>query len=194
MKPRQRSPAALLATIVCTGLLWPGLIAAETFKIDPDHSFFMFRATRFSVANVYGRFNEFKGTLEIEGDDFESGSIEIEIRTRSVDTGNSERDDHLRGPDFLNSKQIPVMTFKSDSIRFISNSRFSAAGKMTLLGVTKPVEAEVDLVGLTQSQGTKMIGFDGAFTIKRSDFGMSFMVGPLSDEIEIHFAIQALSR
>ena len=182
-----------MATVLLAALVWPSLAVAEKYRIDEAHSFFMFRATRFGVANVYGRFNQFSGTLNLVDTNFEEASVEIEVRTRSVDTGNSQRDDHLRSPDFLNARQFPVFTFKSDSVRVLSQSRLELSGQFTLLGVTKPVTVQLDVVGLSENRGTRMIGFDGSFTIKRSDFGMNFMVGPLSDEIVIHLAVQALS-
>lgn len=184
----------ILSLLVVLAL--PTAASAEEFELDKAHSFFMFGAVRMGVANVYGRFNDYSGTLNLDGDDFESASIEIEIKTESVDTGIERRDAHLRSPDFLNSKQIPTMAFRSTSIKKVSESSFEVVGDLTLHGVTKAVAAAVDLVGRGKDPrgGASLIGFDATFSIQRSDFGMNFMPGFISDEIQIHMAIQAVSR
>lgn len=181
--------AALLAAL-------PVPAGADTYEIDANHSFFMFRALRMGVVYVYGRFNEFAGTIEMDGEDITSGSITLEVQTSSVDTGVTRRDDHLRSPDFLNAAQLPVMRFESKSVAKTGESTYEISGDLTLHGVTREVTATVEHVGTGQAPGTgkTMIGFDGGFTFQRSDFGMSYMQGPISDAIDVRLAIQAIAR
>jgi polyisoprenoid-binding protein YceI len=176
--------------------LGPAVAAADTYDIDAVHSAVMFRAKRMGIVYVYGRFNEFAGTLEMTGDDPTNGKLVLDVKTTSVDTGNQRRDDHLRSPDFLNAVQLPLMKFESTGVRAISDGVWEVTGNLTLHGVTKPVTASVEKVGsgTDPRAGKSLVGFEGKFTLKRSDFDIKFMVGPISDEIDVHIALQAVGR
>jgi polyisoprenoid-binding protein YceI len=184
---------ALVASIL---ILCPALLQAETYDVDPVHSAVMFRAKRMGVVYVYGRFNEFAGTLEMNGEDVTSGKLVLEVKTTSIDTGNQRRDDHLRSPDFLNTAQLPVMKFESTGVRAAGEGKLEVTGNLTLHGITKPVTAMVEKVGSGKDPraGKTLVGFDGTFTLKRSDFDVKYMVGPLSDDIDVHIALQAVAR
>ena len=95
----------------------PATAGADTYDIDAVHSSVMFRAKRMDMVYVYGRFNEFAGTLDMTGEDVATGKLMLEVKTTSVDTGNQRRDDHLRSPDFLNAAQLPVMKFESTGVQ-----------------------------------------------------------------------------
>ena len=185
------SNIALLMLVLC-----PSLAGAETYDVDAVHSAVMFRAKRMGVVYVYGRFNEFSGTLELDGEGIASGKIELEVKTASVDTGNQRRDDHLRSPDFLNAVQLPVMKLDSAGVRAVDEGTYEVNGELTLHGVTRPVVATVEHVGTGKDPGSgkTLHGFEARFTLKRSEFGMAFMVGPVSDEIDVHVALHAVSR
>ena len=183
---------AFLATLAVSSTA----LRAETYKIDTAHSFFMFQSLRMGVANIYGRFNDFEGTLTLDGEDYESASIELTIRTESVDTGVERRDAHLRSPDFLNSSEVPTMTFSSTGIEKMSDSKFAVTGDLSLHGVTKEVTAEVDLVGKGKDprRGSTLLGFDGTMQLKRQDFDMNFGPEFIGAEVNIRFALQVVSQ
>jgi polyisoprenoid-binding protein YceI len=147
------------------------------------------------VVYVYGRFNEFAGTLEMTGEDVTTGKLALEVKTASIDTGNQRRDDHLRNPDFFNAAQLPVMKFESTGVR-AAGSGFEVTGNLTMHGVTKPVTATVEKVGSGKDPraGKTLHGFEAKLTLKRSDFDMKYMVGPLSDEIDVQIALQVVGR
>ena len=191
-----RSKPVFLGIVALLALGLPAVGTAETFDVDTAHSFFMFRAVRMGIANIYGRFNDFEGTLELDGDEFEEASIALSINVESVDTGEDRRDAHLRSPDFLNAAQIRELKFESETIRKSSDGRFEVSGRLTLHGVTKEVTATVELVGegVDRRSGKRLIGFDGTFTFQRSDFDMNFMPSMISDEIQVHMAVQAIAR
>ena len=187
---------ALRRSLVLAAIAFlPATAGADTYDIDAVHSAVMFRAKRMGVVYVYGRFNEFAGTVDMTGDDVTTGKLALEVKTTSVDTGNQRRDDHLRSPDFLNAAQIPVMKFESTGVRAVDGA-FEVTGNLTLHGVTKPVTATVEQVGSGKDPraGKALVGFEGKFTLKRSDFDVKYMVGPVSDEIDIHIALQAVAR
>ncbi len=193
--PRMHRVVVILSLLLGWALLASASVA-ETYKVDQAHSFVMFRAKRMGVVYVYGRFNDFSGTLTMSGDDISSGSLALEVRTESVDSGNERRDTHLRSPDFFNAKQLPVMSFSTTSLKGKGGNVYEVRGDLTLLGVTKEVIAEVEHVGTGKDRrsGKTMVGFDTTFVIQRSDFGMKFMSGPLSEDIDIHLAIQAIEQ
>jgi polyisoprenoid-binding protein YceI len=175
--------------------LLPAIASADTYDVDAVHSAVMFRAKRMGVVYVYGRFNEFAGTIEMNGEDVTTGKLSLEVKTASVDTGNQRRDDHLRSPDFLDAAQLPVMKFESTGVRAAGNG-FEVTGNLTLHGVTRPVTASIEQVGSGKDPraGKALVGFEGKFTLKRSDFDIEFMMGPVSDEIDVHIALHAVGR
>ena len=195
MRSKLRHSLALAALVLVPALL-PAAASAETYDVDAVHSSVMFRAKRMDTVYVYGRFNEFAGTLEMTGEDVATGKLMLEVKTTSVDTGNERRDDHLRNPDFFNSAQLPVMKFESTGVKPGSGGAFEVTGNLTIHGVTKPVTATVEKVGSGKDPraGKTLVGFEAKFTLKRSDFDIKYMVGPLSDEVDVHLALQVVSR
>ena len=186
----------LVSTMILVALLAaPGLAAAETYDVDPIHSAVMFRAKR-GVVYVYGRFNQFSGTLEMQGDDVASGKLTLEVKTPSIDTNNQQRDDHLRSADFLDVANHSTMRFESTGVRAVGEGAYEVTGNLTLRGVTKPVTATVEHVGSGTDPRTqkKVTGFDATFSLKRTDFGVSALVGPVSDEIDVQIALHAVAR
>ena len=180
--------AAAFSILVCSGLQ-----AADTFTVDANHSSLLFRASRFGVVNVYGRFNALSGTVVVDEDNPAGSSIQIEIKTESVDTANERRDNHLRSPDFFDATQFPVITFKSTQVRATGSDSMEVNGNLTLHGVTQPIVATVRKVGEAKHprRGTAMIGFETELVIRRSEFGMKYMLEALSDEIRIVLALHA---
>lgn len=186
----QRCAWGILGWFLVTGVV----TAADVYTVDPVHSSVLFRAKRFDVVNVYGRFKGLQGTLAVDLENPEQSSVELEVKAEAVDTANQRRDDHLRSPDFFNTAQFPVIRFKSSRIRKIAANRFEVSGELQLHGVTRQVVTEVELTGTGKDprRGTPLIGFETSFTIRRSEFGMNFMVGPLSDEILLIVAVHGM--
>lgn len=193
MKIRASRAALCVVIFLALGAVAP---AADTYKVDPVHSMVMFRAVRMGVANIYGRFNVFSGTFTVDETNPAASSIEIEVRTESVDTGAEGRDNHLRSPDFFNAKQFPTMTFKSTAVKSLGGDEFEVTGNYTLLGVTKPITARVVRIGsgTDRRSRAKTMGLEATFTVKRTDFGMKFMAGPLSDEIQVTVAVRGVAQ
>jgi polyisoprenoid-binding protein YceI len=182
----------ILAVIL--GLLGISAHAADTFKIDPVHSSVIFSAMHLGVANFYGRFNDVSGTVVFDKADPSKSSVDLTIPVESVDTHNEKRDQHLKSPDFFNAKQFPVITFKSKTVES-SGDTYKVTGDFTLHGVTKPVTLEIKKGGEGQgAQGEIRGGGEARFTIKRSDFGMAFMQGPVGDEINIIVSLEGVKQ
>lgn len=185
---------AVLAMLGST--LTPFYAQGITYRIDPVHSTVIFRVKHMNTAFVYGRFNRFSGTLVVDEKNPERSSVQFEIDLNSVDTGNAQRDDHLRSPDFFNTRQFPKATFKSTRVRKINNTTVEVQGNLTLRGVTKPLTVRVTFTGKGRNpRGQEIIGFETTFTIKRSEFGINYgLNGGLSDEVRLTVSVEAIRQ
>ena len=167
------------------------IAAKETFNIDSVHSTAIFRVQHLGAGNFYGRFNELEGTIDW---DAESGpSFDVSIKIESVDSGNEALDKHLKNADFFDAKQFPTMTFKSTGAKKIGDN-WKVMGEMTMHGVTKAVEVDMEFVGRADVGRGDRVGFETTFTVKRSDFGMNWGVenGALGDATKIIVSLEAI--
>jgi polyisoprenoid-binding protein YceI len=160
---------------------------AESLKIDSVHSSMAFRVKHMNAAYFYGRFNDIKGQINWDEANPASSSIEVAIKAESVDTGNKKRDDHLRSQDFFNASKFETLTFKSTGVAKAGETTYDVKGDLTLHGQTKPITVKLEKTG----EAGKKVGFETVFTIKRSDFGMNFMLENLGDEIRVMMGIEA---
>src|SRR3954447_18901114 len=100
-----------LASVIVTATA----VAADNYKIDPEHGTVIYRISHFGVGNAYGRFNKPTGSVAV--DNGAPTSFEFEVKTDNVDTANAKRDAHLKSPDFFDAKQFPTITFKSKEVK-----------------------------------------------------------------------------
>ena len=170
-------------------------LAADSYGVDPDHSFVSFRIKHLGLSWAAGRFNLLSGQFDLDVADPAKCSVSVEVRATSVDTNNAKRDQHLRGPDFFNARQFPVIRFVSTSVESAGGGLWTLNGKLTLRGVTKPITASLDLVGEGKDPwGGYRAGATATFTIKRSEFGMTYMLDGLSDEVQMVVSLEGVRR
>ncbi len=170
--------------------------AADTYEIDTAHSMIIFRAKHNAVSYNYGRFNEFTGQIVMDPMGIDS-MVEFEVKAASVDTGNEKRDQHLRSSDFFSAKQFPVITFKSTKVSAKEGEEdvFEVTGDLELHGVKKSITVDVEITGQAKGrEGESLIGFESTFTINRSEFGMTYGMGSVSDDIRITVSIEAAQK
>ena len=178
--------AALAAS---TGLASFTLQAAD-YKIDPTHSFINFKTQHLGVSWLQGRFNDVSGNFSYDADSPSSAMIEISVNTASVDSNHAERDKHLRSDDFLDVDKFPTASFKSSSF-----DGSTLNGELTLHGVTKPISVAVSKVGEGKDPwGGYRAGFVGNYDLKRSDFGISYNLGPAAEVIQLEFNIEGIRK
>lgn len=176
-----------LAVLAFAFALFPA--SAADYNVDPAHTSVVFRIEHFGIAHVYGRFNDINGTFNLDK------NIAFEIKTASIDTNNQKRDDHLRSPDFFNAKQFPVITFKSIKISKKDANTYRLQGEISIHGVTKKIEVLLEKSGEGKDPwGNFRQGLEASFTLKRSDFGMTFMADGIGDEVEIFFAVEGIKQ
>ncbi len=169
----------------------PSAVQAEHYTIDPVHSTVVFRIKHLGVSYFYGRFNRMAGQFTFDEKNPSRCSIEVQIKADSVDTHDESRDNHIRSEQFLHVEKFPVIKFKSRKITRSGDRKYKVEGDFTLHGVTRPLTLEVEHVGSGKDPwGGYRTGFDMSFTIKRTDFGMDFLLNGLGDEIRIFLGIE----
>lgn len=187
-------PVALVLVAGFT-LLAGRTAAAESYTIDGSHSSVVFRVKHMNVSNFYGRFNDISGKLNLDAANPEASSIEVTLKTESIDTANEKRDNHLKSPDFFNAKEFPTLTFKSTKVEAGEGETLKVTGDLTLHGVTKSITVDVEKTGTADHpRGGKVTGVASTFTIKRSEFGMDYMLSGLSDEVTIMIGLEGIAK
>ena len=167
--------------------------ASGTYPIDPVHSSVVFGVKHLGVASFYGTFNEIKGSFTLDEKEPGKGTVEIEIPVASIDTRNEKRDAHLKSADFFSAAEFPTIHFKSKKVEKAEGG-YKLSGDLTLHGVTKPISFVATLVGTSHEKGTRT-GFDVDTSIRRSEFGMSYMLPDgLGDEVRLLLGIEGTIR
>jgi polyisoprenoid-binding protein YceI len=180
----------------------PALVGAATWTIDPAHSTIAFAVRHMMVSNVRGTFGTFSGSATGDPASPANATIEATIEATSIDTKESKRDAHLRGPDFLDAAKFPNITFKSTKIEAAGAGKFKVTGDLTLHGVTKPVVLDVEgpTASIKDPYGNPRAGASATTKIDRKDFGITWsksmdggglMVG---DEITITIDVEATAK
>lgn len=166
--------------------------AANSYDVDSVHSFVNFRCKHFNTSFAYGRFDKVSGTISWDSSKPEAGSLNIEVATDSVSTGNIKRDGHLKSGDFFNASEFPKATFKSKSFTKTGENTFDVKGDFTLRGTTKEITVKLEKTGEGKGQAGPIIGFETTFTIDRIDFGVKYMPDALGKEVRITVALEAV--
>jgi polyisoprenoid-binding protein YceI len=149
---------------------------ATTWAIDTAHSNVEFSVKHMMISTVKGMFQQVEGTINWDGQNFESANVEARIDSSSITTFNEMRDNHLRTNDFFNAEQWPDMTFKSTRIEPDGDSEFKLHGDLTIRGETRPVVLDAEFEGLMEKDafGKRRAAFTAETSINRKDFGINW--------------------
>lgn len=183
---------ALTAAVVAALTTAPA-IAAESYSLDVTHTFPSFEVNHLGFSIQRGRFNKSAGRITLDTA-AKSGSADITIDTASVDTGFGKLEEHLRGEDFFNVAKYPTITFKSDKFTFEGEKVKTVAGKLTILGVTKPVTLTANYFNCSDHPmmpKKKACGGDFVTTVKRSEFGMNTYIPAVADDVTLRIQVEA---
>jgi polyisoprenoid-binding protein YceI len=146
-----------------------------SWVIDKVHSHVGFTVKHLMVTTVRGQFRDYSGSARLDSKDFARSTFEGEIEVASIDTGNADRDKHLRTNDFFDAENHPKITFKSTSISPKSEGEFVINGDITIRGVTKPIALDVEYLGTSKNlSGQTVAGLSVRGTVNRKDFGVNF--------------------
>jgi len=186
----------IISAVVFAVLPVSVMAAAESFTVDPDHTFPNFTIDHLGFSTMHGRFGQTSGKLTVDQAKH-TGSVDVVIDAASVDTGFNKRNDHLRSPDFLNAKEFPEITYKSTKVTINKDSSAVVEGNLTIAGVTKPVTLNVKRMkcGINPMDPKKQqyrCGFDADAKIKRSDFGVKFGLPAIGDDMAIDLEVEAV--
>ncbi len=147
-----------------------------TWKLDPAHSAAEFKVKHMMISNVKGKFTGLSGVLTEHATDSTLSSIDASVDVSTVNTGDAQRDGHLKGPDFFEAEKFPVMTFKSTSVKAKGEGEYEVTGDLTLHGITKPVTFAVEGPSAPGKDpwGNTRIGLSATTKINRKDFGLAW--------------------
>ena len=184
----------IFLVILIIVLYAPGALA-ESYKLDPVHTSIIFRVKHLDVAYFFGRFNGASGTFSFDETTPSKSSIEMQVSTTNIDTNVEKRDNHIKSPDFLNVQKHPFIKFQSKSVKQLDTNNYEIKGELTLLGKTRPLTIKAVHTGSGKDPwGNFRSGFKTSFIIKRSDFGMDFMLGGVSDEVQLTVSIEGIKQ
>ncbi len=148
---------------------------STTWAIDQMHSDVLFKIKHLVISNVTGSFKKFDGKIITQGDTFNDAKINFAIDVKSIDTNQADRDAHLKTGDFFAADLYPQITFESTSFTNVGGDDYKMAGNLTLKGVTKPIELNVEYGGSEDNgHGVLKHGFEVTGVINRMEFGMTW--------------------
>ncbi|QPK79150.1 polyisoprenoid-binding protein [Corynebacterium lizhenjunii] len=173
---------------------------AGIYTIDPAHTTIGFVARHAMVTKTRGHFGEHTGTISV-GESIADSSANVVVQAASIDTGNSDRDAHVRGEDFFDVERFPEITFATTAFDVDQDGNGTVTGDLTIKGITKPVTLKVDAEGLAEDHaGNTRFGFEATGKINRTDFGIDFNA-PLntggvliSEEIKLEIEVSAIKQ
>lgn len=168
---------------------------AETYTIDPKHSFPSFELDHFGLSMLSGRFDKTSGTLDYDPA-AKTGSVDVRIEVASVTTGDAERDAHLQKPEFFDAAAHPAITFRSTAFLFDGEKLAAVEGYLTIRGVSRAVTLKVNRIACKPHPFLKVAACaaNAEANIRRSEFGVSGYLPAIGDEVTLYLAVEALAK
>lgn len=169
--------------------------APVTYNFDPSHTYPMLEISHLGFSFFRGVFMKTSGKVVLDTA-VKTGSLDAKIDTASINMGGEKLEKHLKGEDFFNVEKFPAMTYKSSKVNFNSDNVASIEGELTLLGVTRPVTLNVDYFKCGTHPAVKKpaCGANATAAIRRSDFGMKYLLGSVGDDVKITIQVEAISE
>lgn len=186
--------AFALATLLFSA---PAQAAPEKYSFDPLHTQISFKVSHLGFSKSQGRFTGFTGGFTFDQEKPAASSIDVTIDANSINMLSSEWNDHLKGDNFFNTKKFPTITFKSKKVAKTSDTTGTITGDLTILGVTKTVDLDVEFnkTGQHPMNKNQIAGFSATAYIKRSDFGMNYGVEMgLGDDVAIDIQVEGIRQ
>lgn len=168
--------------------------SAQTYNIEPGHTYPSFEADHMGISFWRGKFNKTSGTVTLDRA-AKTGTLDIAIEASSIDFGHDKMNEHARSKDMFNVEQFPTITYKSKTIKYKGDAPAEVDGELTLLGVTKPVKLSIDKFKCIQHPMLKreVCGANATATFNRSDFGLNYALNyGFSPEVKLAIQVEAL--
>jgi len=169
--------------------------APETYILDKNHTFPRFSYNHLGYSTQLSRFNKTTGKVVLDRA-ARTGSVDVEIDMKSVDTGSSEFDEHIQGEDFLDTVKYPTAAFKSTRVKFEGDKPVAIEGNLTIKGITRPVTLAVNSFQAMPHPMAKKdaLGANASTTIRRTEFNAGKYAPFVGDEVTISIAIEAFKE
>jgi polyisoprenoid-binding protein YceI len=171
------------------------------YAVDAAHTRIGFRARHAMVTTVRGTFTRFDGLAHLDVADPSASRVELRIDAGSLDTGQPDRDAHLRSADFLDVEQFPDITFVSTDVEQVDDEEYTVTGDVTIKGQTRQVAVDFTLTGSALDPfGNTRVGFEGALALKRSDWGLVWNAALetggvlVSDKVQLEFDVSVIKQ
>lgn len=167
----------------------PAQVQSGTYVLDASHGKITWSMDHMGFSTYVGQFTDVSATLNLDVKNPSASKLQAEVKTDSVGSLNSALDGHLKTADFLDTAKFPTAGFQATKIRLIDADSAEITGNLTLRGVTKPIVmiADFNQAGVNPVDKKYTVGFDGHARIKRSDFGITYGVPVLGDDVTLHF-------
>lgn len=187
----------VLSAILAFGLTAGVARAADSYQLDPEHSILLYRVKHLNVGWAYGTIFDPTGTVTWDEQDPANSAFDVAANLAKLTTDNEKRDAHLKSPDFFNAKQFPTLAFKSTKVAKAPDAEnfYDVTGDLTVHGVTRPVTVRLEHVGTGKDpMGNTRTGFEGTFTVQRSDFDMNTMPDGIGNDVRIIVSVEATRK
>ncbi|HTT70130.1 MAG TPA: YceI family protein [Anaeromyxobacteraceae bacterium] len=174
-------------------------MATENWQVDLAHSSIGFSVRHMVISKVRGRFTRWSAKLTLDPKGLDRTTVEVDIEAASIETGVSDRDNHLRSADFLDAERSPKLTYRSRRVEMLSPERLRVVGDLAIRGVTREVVLEVEYGGRGKDPwGNERAGFTATTSLNRKDFGLTWNQALetggvlVADRVDIEIELQAI--
>ncbi|HYC42749.1 MAG TPA: YceI family protein [Noviherbaspirillum sp.] len=170
-----------------------GSAFAQTYNIEPNHTYPSFEADHLGISVWRGKFNKTSGVVKLDRK-AKTGTMDIAIEANSIDFGHAKMNEHAKSKDMFNVEQFPTITYKGKSMKFDGDKPVSVEGELTMLGVTKPVNLTISKFKCIEHPMFKreVCGADATAEFKRTDFGLNYGTPRFAPEVKLAIQVEAL--
>ena len=182
-----------LATLIIAGTVSAPAFAADTYTIDPSHTYPSFQADHMGISYLRGKFTKTSGSIVLDRA-AKTGTVDITIDPASIDFGHAKLNDHAKSPDMFDVEKFPTITYKGRAIKFDGDKPVAVEGELTMHGVTKPVHLVIEKFTCIQHPMLKreVCGADASATFNRADFGINYGLPRFAPEVKLAIEVEAL--
>jgi polyisoprenoid-binding protein YceI len=172
----------------------PARVTAGTYEVDPAHTQATFTVNHMGFSLYRGIFGDPTGSLTLDPKNPGAAKVAIDIPIARITTTNAKLDEHLKGADFFDAEKFPTATFRSTTVK-VSGTKATISGNLTIKGVTKPVTLNAHFIGAGSFTNPMIkktslnVGFEAKTVIKRSDFGISYGIPMVPDEVPLEISV-----
>ncbi|RDX36972.1 polyisoprenoid-binding protein [Kangiella sp. HD9-110m-PIT-SAG07] len=166
------------------------------YEFDTVHSQIVFKVNHLGFSNSFGKFPTFRGELTFDQDDWSKSSTQVEVKAGSIDLQNKKWNDHMTSADFFDVEQYSKMSFKSTKLEKTGENTGVLHGELTILDKTQPIKLDLTLnkAGIHPMSEQQHVGFSATGKIKRSEWGMTYGVPAVADDVHIMIEVEASAK